>query len=331
MTDWVADYSWARPHPKVLAAAGCIGVVRYVGPGNRGRDVTAGEVSALHAAGLGIGLVWETTTTAALAGWQAGYADVAAANRHADTLGYPAHLPIFYAVDTDVTPAQVRGPVADTFRGAIAQSPRPVRPYGEADVLDILCGELGLMDCGWQCAAWSRGLRSTFRCMFQQWPPIMNDTVDFNELGPMPCDFLWHPTITYDAPMGHGGLFGMATQEDWDRLQRMISEGVQQGIEATVNTGDNVAGEARGQGIETRTAGGRSEGNLAGVTRDEGEATRALMREIDGGNYVELEAVQGNLASLMRSLQADGTLAPDADIDAIAARLTITARPPPAP
>lgn len=193
----IADYSWARPTPAALKAAGYIGVIRYVGPGNRGRDVTRDEIHRLHLGGLGVGLVWETTTTAALAGWQAGYADVERANHYADRHGYPDHLPIFYAVDTDVSPAAIRGPVADTFRGAIRASKRPVRPYGECDVLDILCGELKLMDCGWQCMAWSRGRLSPYRCMYQLYPPRMDGQVDANEIGPMPLDFLWHPHIEY--------------------------------------------------------------------------------------------------------------------------------------
>ena len=214
---WVADYSWARPHPEDLHDYGCIGVVRYIGPGNRGRDISREEMRRLHDHGLGVGLVWETTTTAALAGWQAGAFDFEAANRWADSIDFPAHLPVFYAVDTDVTPAQVRGPIADTFHGALSRSSlRPCRPYGEADVLDILIGELELMDCGWQCYAWSRGRRSEHRCMFQNYPPIMDMTVDVNELGPMPCDFLWHPTIGFHeaAPTTSKDWLDMATVDE---------------------------------------------------------------------------------------------------------------------
>lgn len=212
---YVADYSWARPSPLSLISNNFIGALRYIGPGNNGRDVTSGEIKRLHDAGLGVGLVWETTTTAALAGFNAGMGDAAAANRYADSVGFPDHLPIFIAVDTDVTPNQIRTSVADTFRGAIRDSKRPIRPYGEADVLDILCGELKLMPCGWQCAAWSFGKKSSYRCMFQTWPPIMNQSVDLNELGPMPLDFLWHPSITYSNTLESqtGGELTMADVE----------------------------------------------------------------------------------------------------------------------
>lgn len=200
---------------------GCVGVVRYVGPGNRGRDVTGAERDRLHADGLGLGLVWETTATAALAGWAAGRYDFEAANRWADLLRFPADRPIFYAVDTDVTPAQVAGPIADTFAGAISNpNLRPCRPYGEADVIDGLV-TLGVVDCGWQCYAWSHARRSAHRCLFQRYPPIMDSTVDYNELGPLPTDFLWHPDITY-APAA-------PTTKDWldmttlDELRAVIA------------------------------------------------------------------------------------------------------------
>lgn len=218
---WVGDYSWARPKPAALVDAGCVGVIRYLGPGNKGRDIMPPERDALHGAGLGIGLVWETTTTAALAGWQAGWSDFAAANRYADALGVPADHPIFFAVDTDVTPAQARGPVADTLRGAMKASKRPVRPYGEFDVLEVLCGELRLVPCGWQCAAWSGGRKSVYRCMYQKWPPVMDDTVDHNDIGPMPNDFLWHP----DKPFERRHVEAMAAtvpQED-DDMKSLIA------------------------------------------------------------------------------------------------------------
>lgn len=297
---WVGDYSWSRPAPDVLHDAGCIGVVRYLGPGNHGRDVTAGEVRALHAAGLGVGLVWETTTTAALAGFRAGMGDVDAANRDADAIGAPDWLPIFLAVDTDVTPAQVRGPVADTFHGALQRSDRPVRPYGEADVLDILCGELGLMPCGWQCAAWSLGRRSMYRCMFQTWPPIMSATVDVNELGPMPTDFLWHPTITFATPLEHGDELDMATP----------AEVIGPIIAADTQNAENVAGEVRREADQTRRdvigAIQSIEANLAGVVR--------------GASAEELAAV---LAQLKIEGQVPAELDVDALASSVAARLTV--------
>lgn len=196
MTPWVGDYSWGRPDLHRLHDAGCVGVIRYLGPGNGGRDVTRDEVARIHDAGLALGVVWETTTTAALAGWQAGWHDFDAANRYADSVGLPDDTPIAYAVDTDVTVEQARGPIAETFHGVIARGAhRPVRPYGEAVVLDVLCGELKLMPCGWQCAAWSLGFKSPHRCLYQTWPPVMNATVDHNDMGPRECDLLWHPTL----------------------------------------------------------------------------------------------------------------------------------------
>jgi hypothetical protein len=304
---WVGDYSWARPSPLTLAAGGCVGVIRYLGPGNGGRDVTTAEMAVLHAAGLGLGLVWETTTTAALAGFQAGWADVDKANRYADALGYPGHLPIFYAVDTDVTPAQVRGPVADTFRGAIKASKRPVRPYGEADVLDILCGELGLMPCGWQCAAWSRGRMSSYRCMYQTWPPVMNQTVDRNELGPMPTDFLWHPDIPFDAPLEHGDEVDMVTP----------AEIIDPIVEHLAALAFDLAGKTEAARVSIEQAQINIQDNLAALIREQAGSTR--------------EALVAGLAAA----KDQGALPAETDIDAVAsavvshlaAQTTITTKP----
>ena len=55
----LVDYSFSRPSAASIAAAGFIGVVRYLS-GNAGKDLSAGERDALHAAGLAIALVWET-------------------------------------------------------------------------------------------------------------------------------------------------------------------------------------------------------------------------------------------------------------------------------
>jgi hypothetical protein len=318
MTDWVADYSWARPDPHWLRSAGCIGVMRYLGPGGGGRDLTGDERRRLHDAGLGIGLVWETTTTAALAGWQAGAHDFAAANRFADAQGYPDDMPIFFAVDTDVSLVQVRGPVADTFHGALSNGNlRPCRPYGEHDVLDILCGQLKLMPCGWQCYAWSGGRQSAHRCLFQRYPAVLGGTVDHNEVGPHPVDFLWHPTNTYQR--GDDVL----TQEDWDRMQRMISEGVRVGVEAATNIEGNLAGVTRDEGGQTRTA---------GVA--DGDATRKLITELDHNKLVELEAVQSNLAGVLKEFKDAGALSGDFDVAQVAERVAaslgvIVVRPPP--
>lgn len=263
----VADYSWSRPSPQALKDNGFIGVVRYLGPGNGGRDISQAEMDALHAAGLGVGFVWETTATAALAGYAPTGNAAALANQYLDALGVPDWVPFFIAVDTDVTPDQVRGPVADSFRGAIARSKRPVRPYGEADVLDILCGELGLMPCGWQCMAWSRGHMSDYRCMYQVYPPVMGGAVDSNELGPKPTDFLWHPTIPFDAPIT-GDELDVAAKDEI--------------IDAIVNVQNNLAGVTRGVGEDIKT-----------------EIRAQVAAEIDA-----LVNVQGNLANVVTAVLA---------------------------
>lgn len=258
---WVGDYSWSRPNLQAMKDAGCIGVVRYLGPGNGGRDITAAEVRRIHDAGLGLGLVWETTTTAALAGFKAGWHDFDQANHYADRIGWPSKHPVFYAVDTDTDVAQARGPVADTLHGALSVGGHPMRPYGEADILDVICGELSLAPCGWQCMAWSRGRLSRYRCMYQLYPPVMAGAVDKNELGPMPTDFLWHPDITFDAPLEHGDEVDMAftrdeMKEDLAALAFDLADHLERArvsiIEADTQNAENVANVVRGESGTTR-------------------------------------------------------------------------------
>lgn len=82
------DYAWARPDPAAIKAAGYDAVLRYLSA-DPTKNLTPGEAAALHAAGLGIGLIWETTAQAALGGGPAGAADGAQAVGEAQALGLP--------------------------------------------------------------------------------------------------------------------------------------------------------------------------------------------------------------------------------------------------
>lgn len=97
---------------QVAKAAGYAAVLRYLPlpPGTLAVDtvgrLTADEVAACHAAGLGVGVIWETTSTRALEGAAAGLTDGLAARAATDALGFPADVVIFGAVDFDPTPDQ---------------------------------------------------------------------------------------------------------------------------------------------------------------------------------------------------------------------------------
>ena len=99
------DYSFGRPTPASLVAAGKHFAVRYLSGGGT-KDLTAAEAAALHKAGLGIVLVWENGGKAALGGAAQGTIDATKALKQAAALGVPKAMPIYLAVDFDATTAQ---------------------------------------------------------------------------------------------------------------------------------------------------------------------------------------------------------------------------------
>lgn len=197
----VVDYSWGRVggtdtnHAAAVKAAGYIGAVRYLCyPGDGIKQLRAGELAALHAQGLAVGVVWETTADRAGQGYNAGQSDAAEANRQADALGFPADRPIYYAVDFDGRWENVK----PYFDGARANGGRPVGIYGSYGVVEAC--DVGWV---WQCAAWSgngngtagnidgRRLSAKAR-LFQRVGYVLGQTCDVNDV--LADDWGgWHP------------------------------------------------------------------------------------------------------------------------------------------
>lgn len=84
------------PYATKIKAAGFDHVGRYL------KNLRLAEVTALHAAGLGVWLIYETTATRALFGDAAGAEDGLAAKQQAMALGVPDGTAIYATVDTDV-------------------------------------------------------------------------------------------------------------------------------------------------------------------------------------------------------------------------------------
>lgn len=188
------DYSFARPDPAAIHAAG---VIRYLSSGHSGlfnpKDLTAPEASELHAAGLKILLVWETYATRASASSAAGAWDAGMAEAQADALGYPSSAAIFYAVDFDARPIQV----AAYFEGIVSVAHHPVGIYGSADVVE---GKGAGIPYVWQCAAWSHGRVSPTAHLYQRLTPTVPNPPDTDEnvvIGVVPC---WDPTFPRPMP-----------------------------------------------------------------------------------------------------------------------------------
>jgi hypothetical protein len=135
MTIKGCDYAFDQPSTAALAAAGIGFACRYLST-DPAKNLTVAERDSLHAAGISIVLVWETTGTSALSGYNQGLSDAHAARTQATALGFPASLPIYYAVDFNATTGQMSD-VLDYLHGAadaegskdrVSRSPKPPPP-----------------------------------------------------------------------------------------------------------------------------------------------------------------------------------------------------------
>lgn len=149
------DYAFAVPPVAALKAAGITFAVRYVST-DPSKNLTPAEAAALHTAGISICLVWETTGTEAQNGYSQGMSDADTAREQASALGFPATLPIYYAVDFDATEAQMPT-VLDYLHGAAdaAGAKNLVGVYGSFAVVEAAyMAGFGFL---WQTLAWSTG------------------------------------------------------------------------------------------------------------------------------------------------------------------------------
>jgi hypothetical protein len=158
------DYSFARPSPASIRAAGFTFVARYLSH-ESGKNLSAGEANALIAAGLTIVCNWEDSATNALSGYGQGVSDARAAAAEALSVGQPPTRPIYFSVDFDANSSQI-GTIEAYFEGVasvIGVSRTGV--YGGHYVVDALFND-GKVTWGWQAYAWSYGAwdpRAQFR------------------------------------------------------------------------------------------------------------------------------------------------------------------------
>ena len=203
------DYSWSHPSPTAIKAAKYVGALRYLSY-ESGKNISLAEAQALHNAGLGVGLVWETTANMMLRGAAGGADDSREANRQADALGFPADRPIYYAVDFQPSGAQYAA--LDAYMSAVTGRTGGV--YGCYDVAEHF-GQRQFKYI-WQCAAWSgngsgsggsiQGRRvSKYACLFQEVGYTLNNSSDVNDIlkddwGQWPFQGAPTPTPTPEVP-----------------------------------------------------------------------------------------------------------------------------------
>jgi hypothetical protein len=151
------DYAWGwpldpAPFIRAIRAGGFAFVFRYLSHDD-GKNLHPDEAKALSAAGISIGVVWETTETRASEGYGAGRQDAKDALLQAEACGMPAGRPIYFAVDYDANPADVD----QYFHGVVSVlGAARAGVYGGVRVVAHLL-DAGLVDWAWQASAWSKG------------------------------------------------------------------------------------------------------------------------------------------------------------------------------
>lgn len=172
----VLDYSSGWPPPVAIRAGGYVGVVRYIGTRGRSKNLTTAEATAMKAAGIPIGLVYEEG-----AGWMRGGAAAGAAAAHAAladaaACGVTVRC-VYLACDEDVT-TQMSAVMACLDGAATILGKARTGVYGEADVIDAAVP--GHAAWGWQTRAWSGGRVSSRAALLQQ--------IGYVAVGGVECD-----------------------------------------------------------------------------------------------------------------------------------------------
>jgi hypothetical protein len=176
------DIAWARPDTDGIKATGAKWVARYFS-NDPSKDLTAAEVVAYPAAGLGIVTVRETTANRAGQGYAAGVADAQAAIGERRAVGIPDGTPIHFAVDYDATPAQVQ-PYFDGIVSVFGAKTN-VGVYGGYRIAEW--AHSYKLKYIWQTEAWSNGAWSQWATIRQEGGTTLSGGADYDDA--MTADF----------------------------------------------------------------------------------------------------------------------------------------------
>lgn len=156
MTAFGVDEAWARLTPAQLKAAGKTFAIGYVSENSTGKNITAAEVQALHAAGLGVLLVYEYSITAAESGTAGGRANATLAVAQSRARGYPAGCAIAFAIDEASPNLAALDGYSRAFTGICRDAGYRSMVYGGYATVRY-CLDHRVVDLGWQTYAWSGG------------------------------------------------------------------------------------------------------------------------------------------------------------------------------
>jgi hypothetical protein len=153
----VCDYSYARPDPAVIKAAGYLGVVRYLSWQPNAKNITSGELAALWGAGLDVALVWETGAQAASGGYPIGHSEGAEALRQANALGWPSTRPVYFVMEDPNQVPTSQWSVIEEYCHGLQDAGWPLERiggYGSQALIEHLHTS-GFISWGWQVEGWS--------------------------------------------------------------------------------------------------------------------------------------------------------------------------------
>lgn len=202
MTRYGIDYSWGRPGGAAIAAAGYSFAIRYVDyPGADGKGLAADELADLHAHGVAVVLVFESTADRALDGFDAGVADAGMVRTQLGVLGWPPNRPVYFAVDFDAQPGQFAAIDAYLHGAATVLDWYCVGVYGSAPLLSH-CKAVGTASCFWQSLAWSNGVKVPGRHLYQSGVGVKVNGVDCDSDESDVEDFgQWEPPKAASLPV----------------------------------------------------------------------------------------------------------------------------------
>ncbi len=215
------DYSWARPSPSGLKAAGYTFAARYLSHDTTGKNLTHAEADALWAAGVDVVANWEDSSTAALNGFSQGASDATAADAQANADGIPSGRPIYFSVDFDATPGDETA-INAYFDGVVSViGLARAGAYGGYYVIQRLF-DAGKIQWGWQTYAWSGGqwdARAQVR-QVQNGITAAGDSDCCDEDQAIATDFgQWHAVPPNTPPRGYLDSAACAAVAGWAQDQ----------------------------------------------------------------------------------------------------------------
>lgn len=288
------DESWGRISPAAAKAAGIKVVMGYLST-DSSKNLTAADIRAYHAAGIGVVLGWESVPGRPLLGAAAGTADARASVAQIRALyaavGYqPKNRPANpFACDTDTSVAQL-GAVLAYQRAAqkvMSGIGWDAGMYGEFAVIEYLAAH-GVKRGLFQTLAWSGGQFSTHTALYQ-WSinrTLGGTSVDFDQLiDPSALGAWWPPGHALDAAVTEGT--SLVAELSTDQVVAQIADAV-------------YAKMHKGAGGDSHSLGGlaqKAEAAAVSAASIAGDVQKALADE-EAGVLAQLAAMQKRVSAL---------------------------------